>query len=143
MAMALMRNRLKRMDLPDHWQVASAGTWSMGDVPATPNAATVVEELGMSLDEHLSQKVTPELMEAYDLILTMESNHQEALLVEFPSFREKVFMLSEMVGERYDILDPIGGPLEEYRSTLEAIDAILERGMEEILRIARRNASEE
>ena len=48
-------------------------------------------------------------------------------------------MLSEMLGERFDILDPVGSPLESYRETAANIDRILEGGLDRILELTRAN----
>ena len=141
MAMALLRKRLEDLDLEGEWVVDSAGTWGFDGIPATDNAIQAMQERGLDLGQHLSRKVNEGLLSSYDLVLTMESFHKEALQVEFPEFAEKVYMLSEMIGEEWDIKDPVGQPLDDYLDTAELIDRTLEQGMERILELARSNAS--
>ena len=74
-------------------------------------------------------------MASYDLILAMVSNHKEALHVEFPECAHKVFLLSEMVGGDWDLDDPVGMPLEEYRTTADLIEGVLEEGWEKIVEL--------
>jgi ribose 5-phosphate isomerase B len=82
------------------------------------------------------------MLDSFDLVLVMVSNHKEALDIEFPQFSEKVFLLSEMVGEEWDLEDPVGGPLEEYRETAKMIDEVLEEGWERMIELARSSSRE-
>ena len=141
MAMALLRKRLEKLDLEEAWVVDSAGTWGFDGIPATDNAIQAMQERGLDLGQHLSRKVNEDLLSSYDLVLTMESFHKEALQIEFPEFAEKVYMLSEMIGEEWDIKDPVGNPLDDYLATAELIDRTLEQGMDRILELARLNDS--
>ena len=62
----------------------------MEGFPATANAIQAMEERGLELRDHRSRKVTEELLSPYNLILTMESFHKEAIQVEFPNYASKV-----------------------------------------------------
>jgi len=128
MAMALMRKHVHDLGLEEEWRVDSAGTWATESIGATDLAIEAMQEQGLSLVEHRSRKVTQEMMLAYDLILVMVSHHKEALKVEFPDQAHKVFLMSEMIGDSYDIDDPIGKPMEDYRNTAEMIERIIKEG---------------
>jgi protein-tyrosine-phosphatase len=141
MAMALLRKRIDAMGLADEWTVDSAGTWAMTGYPATEAAVIAMQDRGLKLSEHRSQKVTAELLEKYDLILTMVANHREALKIEFPELADKVYLLSEMVNEEWDVEDPIGKGLDEYQHTAEMIDDALEKGWGKIVELAGSSAS--
>ena len=91
---------------------------------------------------HRSRRVTGEMMADFDLILTMEAGHKEALLVEFPEIAGRIFMLSEMVGEMRDIADPIGGPLQDYEETAQELDHLLSQGFRRIVSLAEQNSRE-
>jgi protein-tyrosine phosphatase len=142
MAMALLRKRLADLDLGDKWEVNSAGTWGLEGVPATENAIRAMQERGLELTDHHSRKVTEALLSSYDLVLTMESFHKEAIQIEFPNHASKVYMLSEMIEETWDVKDPVGHSLEDYRATADLIDRTLQEGMERILEQARVNAKD-
>jgi protein-tyrosine-phosphatase len=139
MAEALMKARLEDAGL-EGWQVESAGTWASEGIEATDNAALVMQERGLDLFSHCSRRVTEEIMQVHDLILVMTESHKEALQVEFPQYKEKIFLMSEMLGENWDIEDPVGQSIEEYRATADAMDQILADGFEQILITARRNS---
>jgi ribose 5-phosphate isomerase B len=140
MAMALMRKRLADLGRDSDWVADSAGTWALEGVTATSHAIEAMRERNLDLDEHLSQTVTEELMASYDLILTMVSNHKEAINIEFPQYSDKVFLLSEMVDGDWDLDDPVGKPLEEYRETAKMIEEVLEEGWERIVELAEANS---
>jgi protein-tyrosine-phosphatase len=142
MAMALMRKRLENEGMTPEWLVESAGTWATEGITATDNAIEAMRERDLNLVSHLSQPVTAEMLVSFDLVLVMVSNHKEALDIEFPQFSEKVFLLSEMVGEEWDLEDPVGGPLEEYRETAKMIDEVLEEGWERMIELARSSSRE-
>ncbi len=142
MAMALMRQRLKERELADTWKIESAGTWAIEDFPATINAIQVMKESGLPLEDHRSRKVTAEMLASMDLVVTMEKNHAEALKNEFPEQADKVYALSEMMGERWDIVDPIGGSLEDYRTTAKLLEDTISEGLERMLELARLNANQ-
>ncbi len=133
MAMALMRKRLEDQGMTPDWVVESAGTWAEDGINATDNAIEAMRERKLDLKAHLSRVVTEEMMASYDLILAMVSNHKEALQIEFPDFAHKVFLLSEMVGGNWDLDDPVGQPLEEYRETANLIEEVLDEGWERLV----------
>lgn len=134
MAEGLLRLRVG-LDNPD-WLIESAGTWAVDGAPATAHAVSTLKERGYDLGYHRSRLVTRALLEPYQLILTMERGHKEALQIEFPEFKDRAYLLSEMIGKQFNIEDPIGYPLSEYQATARDIDQILEQGFERISRLA-------
>ncbi len=140
MAAALFLHRLKQED-PDwqSWRVGSAGTWAIDGEPASQNSQKVVARRGFDISQHRSRMVTAELLESYDLILTMEPGHKESLQVEFPAVAERVFLLSEMAGQTAPIADPYGQPVGAYEKTAQKIEEILARGMQRIRSLVKRS----
>jgi protein-tyrosine-phosphatase/tRNA A37 threonylcarbamoyladenosine synthetase subunit TsaC/SUA5/YrdC len=98
--------------------VASAGISAWGGGKASVNAVDAAAELGGDLAGHESQPVTEALVRQADVILTMTASHRAALLAQFPEAGGRVAMLSP---DRHDVLDPIGGPLETYRTCAQQI----------------------
>lgn len=127
MAMAIFRQQVRQLE--PFWRVESAGTWTVNGQPAAANAIKAVAELGLDLSTHRSRVVTLDLLTEFDIILTMEQGHQEALRVEFNSVADRVFMLSEITGKQYDIYDPIGKPLSVFRQTAAELNQILTEGI--------------
>lgn len=135
MAEAIMKDYVKSMDLPTNWIVQSAGTWAENGHPATPSGVKAMAQRGFDTSLHQSQAITKDLINQFDLILTMESGHREAIQIEFPEFSKKVFMLSEMSGDEINIEDPIGGTFEDYINTANEIEEWISRGFPKILQI--------
>ncbi len=80
MAQVLLADRLRARGLSAH--VGSAGFRS-GGRPAAAHARRVMAERSLSLETHESRTVTPALLEAADLVVTMESKQvQAAVLLE-------------------------------------------------------------
>lgn len=134
LAEALFRDMVS--DEPDEWKVESAGTWALAGEPAAQNSQHVLAERGLDASDHHARSVSLELLSSFDLILTMEKGQKEALQVEFPSISERVYTLSEMVGDDFDIYDPIGGPLVDFRATAEELESLLTGGYEKITQLA-------
>jgi protein-tyrosine-phosphatase len=125
---------------PEGWQIESAGIWSLKDYPAAENTLKVLNERGVDLSSHRSRQVTKELMEAFNLILTMERNHKEALVAAFPEHAAKIYMLSEMVGKQHDIADPIGLSLAVFESTAQEMEAIFAAGKRRMRELSERES---
>jgi protein-tyrosine-phosphatase len=130
MAMGLLRHRTALH--PDQWIIESAGTWTEGGESAALKTLQVLKKRGIDLDNFQSRILTEELLRSFYLILTMEKGHKEAIRVEFPELANRVFLLSEMIDQDYDIDDPIGKPLPAFDETAQEIDALLAHGFQKI-----------
>jgi protein-tyrosine phosphatase len=98
--------------------VTSAGLAAWAGGPASSGALEAVAEMGADLRGHSSQPLTEALVRQADVILTMTASHRAALLAQFPEAGDRVAMLSP---DRRDVIDPIGGSLETYRSCARQI----------------------
>jgi protein-tyrosine-phosphatase len=97
LAAAILNKYLLESGEKGEWQVASAGTWTVPGQPVISRLEPVSRSLGLELGMHRSAQVDGQLLAAYDLILVMEPGHKEALQVEFPSLREQIYLLSDVV----------------------------------------------
>jgi protein-tyrosine phosphatase len=135
-AEALLRRQLSEHDNHTPWIVESAGTWAVGARPAHAQMCKVAEEAGLDLSRHRARNVEDLTLNNYALILTMEQNHKEALQVEFPQIADRVYQLTEMVGMKYDIADPIGGGTDDFRRTLQELKRLIAFGLPRIATLA-------
>lgn len=133
MAVGLFRHLTKSE--PDLWQVESAGVYARPGCQAAEYTLQVLERRGINLSGHRSRSISRDLAKDFQLILTMERNHKEALQAAFPEFSRKIMLFTEIVGERRDIVDPIGKPLLEYEDTAREMESILRRGYTSIGRL--------
>lgn len=141
MAMVLFQKRLQDAGMASGWQVESAGTWARDGDPAASGSQHAVEPFGLDLSMHQSRSVSLELLQDFDLILTMTRSQQEALQVEFKEARDRVHMLTALAGLAYDVPDPIGGRSSEFRESAREIDGLLGRGFNRIVDLATANAT--
>lgn len=116
----------------DHVRVESAGTAAAWGEPASEGSLRAAAEIGLDLSGHRSQPLTPELIEAADIILGMAPSHVG--VVESMGGDQKVSLITDFVegpdaGE--PIRDPLGGPPEEYADVRDriarAVEALLNR----------------
>ncbi len=137
MAEAILKDQLHR-DRKDHlYRVHSAGTWTIDGRGASRLAIEAMQEAGLDLTGHRTHHLTSEDVRQAALILVMTQDHKESLLAEFPEVDQRTLLLSELVGNRYDILDPYGSDtLELYRECAHEIESLLRRGYDRILELA-------
>lgn len=135
MAMGLLREKLHKEGLEGEYRVHSAGVWGLESQPPSAYSCEMMEERGIDISDHRSHDLTPQDVEEADLILTMERGQAEAISLEFPHHAHKVHLLSEMIGRHYDIRDPYGSPLYEYRQCAAEIERLIEEGYPRIMQL--------
>jgi protein-tyrosine phosphatase len=133
MAAGLMRKRIADTGLAEQISVESAGIWASEGRGASENTVAVLKERGVSLAEHQSQPVSMALLRRADIILVMEEAHRRSLFYLAPEFLDKVYLLTEMVGQYEDVDDPYGGKIEEYVKTVNLMERLIEAGLPQIL----------
>lgn len=97
-------------------RIDSAGIFASNGAAASSCAIEAMREYGIDLSEHRSKKITAELMEASDLILTM-TTEQKMLF----GGNSRVYTLLEYAGTEGEISDPYGYDIETYKSVAEQI----------------------
>jgi len=114
MAEALFNHLMAEKGLADQFQAQSAGTWGWDGAQAATEGVEVMANRNIDIRSHRSRIVTAEIITVADLILTMEQGQKESLQIEFPTKKETIHMLTELVGLPYDIHDPYGKGLETF-----------------------------
>ncbi len=125
MAEAILHKQLQDIPGENRPFVASAGTWAVDGQPAAEGAVRAMRLRGLDISAHRSRQVTAEIISAADLVITMERGHQEALRVEFPQLRERIFLLTELAGRDGDVEDPYGGSDRDYERCAVELDKLL------------------
>lgn len=108
----------------DTLSVRSAGVTAWPGVPMSSGSAYVLHKKGIN-HEHMSQSVSPDLLEWADLILTMTVAHKEMLNISHPGAADKVYVLKDYTSTGGDISDPVGGPQEEYDQVAAELEACI------------------
>lgn len=138
-ASALFSKKLADAGVSGNWQVASAGTWARDGYPAARESQELLSRMGLDLSRHRSRMLHEGLVKSADLILVMEKGHKEALGVEFPVYKNRIYLLSEMIGVFADVQDPVGGTLRDFQETIRDIKELIDEGFPRILALASRN----
>jgi protein-tyrosine-phosphatase len=133
MAEVLFRQLLEEKGETDAWRVESAGVWAFHGAKATQNAQDVVAERGLDLSGHRSQPAEPALLKQFDLIIVMELEHKHMLQEGNPALADRILTLRELVGDRGDFADPVGGSIEVYEAAAEEIYDLLREGWTSII----------
>ncbi|MBX3048629.1 MAG: hypothetical protein KF885_05580 [Anaerolineales bacterium] len=129
MAEGFLKELAVSKSFASNWHIESAGTWGQPGLPAAAGSLNAMQARNINISQHRSRIVSAALIAEADLILTMESGHKEALQIEFPEKRDCVYQLSELIGEEFDIEDPIGQSLQRFERTANEIKDLLIRGL--------------
>jgi protein-tyrosine phosphatase len=95
---------------------------------ASTFAETVMRERGLSLEGHVARTVSRELLQHADLVIVMTRSHRDALSAEFPQARERIHLISELIGLEYDVSDPYRKPLNAYQVCAADLEQLIEQG---------------
>jgi len=136
MAEGLFLNKLKAAAKDQDWLVASAGTWTEDGQPAMSGAMVEMAKRGIDISRHRSKLVNKTMLDSYHLILTMDKNQKEALCLEFPEAAGRIYLLTEMTGEDWEVSDFDGLTMAPYDRVARDIENLVERGFEKIQRLA-------
>jgi protein-tyrosine phosphatase len=157
MAEILMRAAVSQGGL--HCEIASAGTRARDGIPMDPKAARTLTERRIMDERWVSQRLTPDLVVAADLILTAEESHRGDVIAMVPGALHRTYpmlqfarfarqitsdeiavnfistiptirsKLQPVVAGEDDIADPVGRPIRAFRTCA----AQIERATEQLL----------
>lgn len=106
--------------------VKSAGILTIDGLDASLNSIKALEEKNIGLEGFESTMINEELVDNSDLILTMTEVHRDSILMEYGyDNKDKIFTLSEYIGQTGDVMDPYGGSLDLYRNVAEELESKL------------------
>lgn len=128
MAAALLRDATsKDTELQNaEIEVRSAGTVASADDSAKQLAIQTMEAYGLDLRGHQATRLTPDLVNWADLILTMTQAHIDHIVGRVPAAGSKAFMLAKYVGVAAEVDDPLPvGTQEAYRRCADQMCAYI------------------
>jgi protein-tyrosine-phosphatase len=132
MASTLFNARAARAGESSYFVAQSAGTWALDTHPASGYALTAMAERGLDLTDHRAHTIQASDMEDASVVIVMTRSHRDALAAEFPEFRSKLHLMSELSGRVFDISDPYGGSLAEYQYCARELEELVEEGYDVI-----------
>ena len=98
----------------------SAGTAAQPGLRASEKAREAIAEVGLSLEDHRTTSLSPELIRQADHIFCMSGSHLRRVLELVPEAERKTKLLAPG-----GIPDPVGEDLEGYRQVLRQIEKAL------------------
>ncbi len=128
-----LKDYLQRMDPDTNWTVQSAGIRAQPGNSVSQMVIDVLIKRNFDISNHQTQAVTRQLIEKFELILTMEDFHKEALQTEFPEITPRLFMLSQMSNLRINVQDPVERKLGDFLRCVDEIDQWVLNGIPRIL----------
>lgn len=120
MAEAYFKKRLAEQELTA--EAESAGVSPLEGMRPTEEAKKVLLRESIQLDDHIARKLTKEMVDKADSVYVMDDFHKRYILDNFPGVGDKIKLLAP-----YNIIDPIGKPLEVYERVFEEIKEGVER----------------
>ena len=120
---------LKAKNLPDV-EVKSAGIYAVNGSDASPHARQILTQNHIPHD-HKSALLSEKEVNWATVILTMTASHKQAILMNYPETRGKIFTLKEYAGETedLDVMDPFGGDVETYRHTYAQLVKLIDQAI--------------
>ncbi|MDD4100359.1 MAG: Sua5/YciO/YrdC/YwlC family protein [Candidatus Cloacimonetes bacterium] len=102
--------------------VDSSGLLDGGHMISISSMQLLVESGIKEASEHVSKRITPQMVSASRLVLTMEERQRDFLQKQNPDSASKIMTLNEITGMDGDIADPFGSDIENYRKTYTIIE---------------------
>ena len=115
MAEIIMKNKLKLAGV-DSVRVSSAGLSAIDGEKISKNSALALKKIGLKSYSFRSKQLTNDILKKTDIIICMTASHK-AMLSGVPN----VVTMAEISGQG-DILDPYGGDINVYTTTMYQID---------------------
>ena len=137
LAEGLARLRLKQAGYDTSFSTRSAGTLPEYEGrPRAPLIQEVLREIGAERQVSPPHRITPGEIEQAAVIFGVTQEHVAWISQHYPAAASRTFLLSDLIGEEWDVRDPGVqelGPLRECRDT---IDRIITAGLPEMIRRA-------
>ena len=113
---------LKEYTLKHPVEVLARGLVVLFQEPLNQKAEAVMISNGVSTEGYVSTQLSDEDVDEDTLVLTMErSQCQKVLDICANAKEENVYVLTELVGEELEIMNPYGGTLQSYGLCFETL----------------------
>ncbi len=109
--------------------VSSCGISAVNGITPTQETVDVMKESDIDVSGHRSCYLTDEIVKNTDLILAMTGTHKDSILSRLPDAKDKIYLLGSFDDKEKEqnIADPIGMPIDFYKSTRDSIKKSLEQ----------------
>lgn len=123
-AEALFIARFQQEGLSDI-KVSSAGLGALVDRPAHAVGLELMSQKGIDMSEHRARQISQDILFGSDLILTMSTDQQKQVELNYPGTCGRVHRLGKWGG--FDVPDPYQRPKIVFEQSL----AMIEQGVDE------------
>ncbi len=124
MAEAIMKEYTVKYPL----QIESRGLVVLFPEPLNQKAEAVLISNGINMPEMMSSQLEGEDLSPDNLILTFEAAQKEKILQDFEeAVQTDVEVLTELVGDELEILNPYGGALQAYGLCYETLNKTVQK----------------
>lgn len=90
--------------------------------PLNQKAEAVMISNGVSIENYVSTQLSEDDMDSDTLVLVMEDAQRQKVLDTYENAKdENVFVLTELVGDELEIMNPYGGTLQAYGLCYETL----------------------
>jgi len=113
--------------------IESCGIVSLFPEPLNQKAEAVLISNGIFMEEYTSRQLSREDFAEDTLLITMEQTQKESILREYDeATEENVQVLTQLVGDELEILNPHGGTLQSYGLCYETLNNSIKKLVEKI-----------
>ena len=145
MAEGIFKKMLKERTEDDtRFNIISAGIFALQGMRPTSEAIKVMVEQGVDISRQITTQVQEDLVKKADIILVMSNTHKDYIRTKFTFAQDKIYLIKEFaqIGEfksiqktyeNYEIVDPLGRPIEFYRIVARELKENLEKILGKIL----------
>lgn len=118
MAMGILNDLILKADI----EILARGLVVSFPEPMNGKAEAVLISNGIFLQDFSSKQLKNEEITEHTLVLTMEKKQKEKVLSHYENATpERVYVLTDFVGDELEILDPYGGSLQSYGLCYETL----------------------
>lgn len=117
-------------------EIVARGLVVLFPEPLNQKTEAVMISNGINMEGYMSSQLVEEDFSDDTLVLTMEHNQMEKILEKYENANpENVHVLTELVGDELEIINPYGGTLQQYglcyetmRKTIKKLVNLLNEG---------------
>jgi protein arginine phosphatase len=137
LAEGLARLRLKQAGCDTHFSACSAGTLPEYEGrPRAPLIQEVLREIGAEEQAYPPHRITPGEIEQAAVIFGVAQEHVAWIAQHYPAAAARTCLLSDLIGEQWDVRDPGVQELAPLRECRDTIDRVITSGLPELIRRA-------
>ena len=124
MAAALLRECNLKRDI----EIEARGLVVLFPEPINQKVSAVMISNGINMEDYMSEQLVAEDVDAHTLVLVMEAKHiPQVLAIIGEDKLPQVQVLTTLVGEELEIMDPYGAPLPSYGLCFESLSKTIKK----------------